>query len=151
MMCVCSEMWGYLNGINAVLNSLTGYAIAKPDSVKQLLKKAPAKLWVSLHLLLSSGVWWCWQWCSVLLSGAGSTWHEAHKSNPLTPLFMAFFWCQNVVNVYFSFLPFIQSAITLKHVQFHNIWTHPISVDFRHNEAVTLFRRKKIFNVEYWF
>ena len=35
--------------------------------------------------------------------------------------------------IYFSYLPVTRPAITLKHVQFNKIWTHLISVNFRHN------------------
>lgn len=31
------------------------------------------------------------------------------------------------------FLHVIRSAITLKRAQFNKIWTHPISVNFKHN------------------
>jgi len=50
-------MWQYLNSLNALLADLTKYAEASPETVKQLLKKAPGKAYVSQVI----GAWYSWK------------------------------------------------------------------------------------------
>lgn len=61
--CVCSELWKYVDSLNGDLQGMADFVTANPASAKQLLKRPPAKrccAMLALHGLSFSCSFFIW-------------------------------------------------------------------------------------------